>query len=175
MTKRLVALFGAAVIVLAACQPGSPSTGPGGESGAPASGGAGETGGSTDLAVWAAVDFDTGELSVATPSGALGSIDFRGHHMKVNSAGQLRRLESENMETLEILLVRPREGAWTLRGSDGGKADSDGQHNQKFELDVESLQALPGFGPPPKHFAKGDVIVIIDPISGAAFATTVGK
>src|SRR6185503_3159386 len=33
MTKRLVALFGAAVIVLAACQPGNPTAGPG-ESGA---------------------------------------------------------------------------------------------------------------------------------------------
>ncbi len=41
MTKRLVALFGAAVIVLAACQPASPTTGPaatpGASQGAPAS------------------------------------------------------------------------------------------------------------------------------------------
>jgi ABC-type oligopeptide transport system substrate-binding subunit len=47
MTKRLVALFGAAVIVLAACQPGPPATGGTTESGAPggsgaASGGTGE-------------------------------------------------------------------------------------------------------------------------------------
>jgi oligopeptide transport system substrate-binding protein len=34
MTKRLVALFGATVIVLAACQPGTPSTGPEGSGGA---------------------------------------------------------------------------------------------------------------------------------------------
>src|SRR5262245_66678888 len=34
MTKRLVALFGAAVIVLSACQPASPSTGPGESTGA---------------------------------------------------------------------------------------------------------------------------------------------
>lgn len=47
MTKRLVALIGAAVIVLAACQPGAPttppggSTPPGGASGVPATGGTG--------------------------------------------------------------------------------------------------------------------------------------
>ncbi len=40
MTKRLVALIGAAVIVLAACQPGTPSTAPGS---AGASGGGGES------------------------------------------------------------------------------------------------------------------------------------
>ena len=48
MTKRLVALIGAAVIVLAACQPGTPPTtgpgasGPGGASGPPATSGAGQ-------------------------------------------------------------------------------------------------------------------------------------
>lgn len=131
--------------------------------------------GNTKLAVWSAVDFDTGEFSVATPAGAVPEIGFRGHALKVNAAGQLRRLESENHETLQILLVRPREGAWTLRSADGGPADSDGQYNLKFELDIEAMQPLPGFGPPPKHFAKGDVIVIIDPLTGAAFATTVGK
>ena len=48
MTKRLVALFGAAVIVLAACQPGPPATG--GASGVPGSQNAGGSGGtSTDL------------------------------------------------------------------------------------------------------------------------------
>jgi oligopeptide transport system substrate-binding protein len=41
MTKRLVALIGAAVIVLAACQPGTPSSGPSG----PAGSGGTETGG----------------------------------------------------------------------------------------------------------------------------------
>lgn len=51
MTKRLVALFGAAVIVLAACQPGTPSTGPGesGGTGSSAPEGSGSTGGG-DLA-----------------------------------------------------------------------------------------------------------------------------
>jgi hypothetical protein len=131
--------------------------------------------GSTDLAVWSAVDFETGEFTVATPSGVVGEIGFRGHKLNVNSAGQLRRLETENLETLQILLVRPREGAWSLRGADGGRADSDGRNDMKFELDIESLQPLPGFGPPPKHFAKGDVLIIIDPIKGDVFATTVGK
>jgi ABC-type oligopeptide transport system substrate-binding subunit len=45
MTKRLVALLGAAVIVLAACQPGTPTTGPAGSGGTGASQGAGESGG----------------------------------------------------------------------------------------------------------------------------------
>jgi oligopeptide transport system substrate-binding protein len=49
MTKRLVALFGAAVIVLAACQPGTPSTAPAG-SGGTGSGAPAGTGATGDLA-----------------------------------------------------------------------------------------------------------------------------
>jgi oligopeptide transport system substrate-binding protein len=49
MTKRLVALIGAAVIVLAACQPGTPTTGPGESGGTGASGGA-PSGGTGNLA-----------------------------------------------------------------------------------------------------------------------------
>ena len=49
MTKRLVALIGAAVIVLAACQPGPPASGGTGQSGAPGSQGAGQSGGTGDL------------------------------------------------------------------------------------------------------------------------------
>jgi oligopeptide transport system substrate-binding protein len=45
MTKRLVALFGATVIVLAACQPGTPTTPPGGSGEASAPAGTGGTGG----------------------------------------------------------------------------------------------------------------------------------
>ena len=51
MTKRLVALFGAAVIVLAACQPGPPASGPAGSGGVPGSQGTGtESGAPGDLA-----------------------------------------------------------------------------------------------------------------------------
>jgi len=49
MTKRLVALFGAAVIVLAACQPASPSTGPAGSGGTTSSGAPAESGGTSEL------------------------------------------------------------------------------------------------------------------------------
>jgi ABC-type oligopeptide transport system substrate-binding subunit len=45
MTKRLVALFGATVIVLAACQPGTPSTAPGESGGASAPAGTGTAAG----------------------------------------------------------------------------------------------------------------------------------
>jgi hypothetical protein len=118
--------------------------------------------------VWAAVDVETGEFTVGSPQGPVAEIGFRGHTLKVNSAGQLKRLETVDGES------RPREGAWTLRSGDGTKTDADGEDNQHFELDVESLEPLPGYGPPPKRFEKGDVIIILDPHSGAVFATTVG-
>lgn len=125
--------------------------------------------------VWASVDLQTGAYSVSSPGGELAEIGFRGHALKGNGAGQLKRLEIADAEVLQILLVRPGQGAWSLRSADGGRADTDGVTDQRFELDIESLEPMPGYGPPPKHFEKGDVIVILDPHSRAVFATTVGK
>jgi hypothetical protein len=134
-----------------------------------------DTKGFSKRTVWASVDVETGEYTVTSPGGAVAEIGFRGHTLKGNGAGQLKRLESIDAQALDILLVRPRQGAWALRTGDGSRGDTDGETNRRFALDIESLEPLHGYGPPPKHFEKGDVIVIIDPYTGAAFAMTVGK
>lgn len=129
----------------------------------------------SDRAVWVAVDFETGEVAAATHDGAIHDLNFRGHSFRV-SGGDSKQLESHDFESLDALLVRPRTGAWELPGSDGGPGDSDGQQDRTLVVDAESLKPLkPAFGPPPKKFEKGDVVVLIDPSTSDVFMSGVGK
>lgn len=128
-----------------------------------------------DRTVWAAVDLETGEFTAATTEGTVTNLTFHGHSFRGNG-GDLKQLESEDFERLDILLVRPRTGAWTISGGDGGPGDSDGEENRKFVLDVESMKPVQDrFGPAPKKFEKGDVVVLIDPSTSDIYVAGVGK
>jgi len=129
----------------------------------------------SDRVVWAAVDLDTGEFAAATTAGAITQLTFHGHSFRLNG-GEIKQMESHDFQRLDFLLVRPRTGAWVLSGSDGGQGDSDGKENRTFVLDVGSLKPLlQAFGPPPKKFDKGDVVVIFDPSTSDVFVAEVGK
>jgi hypothetical protein len=129
----------------------------------------------SNRAVWVVVDFETGDVVAATQAGEIAGITFHGHSFRA-SGNDLKQLESRDFEQLDVLLVRPRAGAWTLRGSDGGPGDSDGRQDRTFVVDVESLQPLAtAYGPPPKRFEKGDVVVLVDPDTSTVFMSGVGK
>lgn len=123
----------------------------------------------TDRTVFVAVDLESGEFAAATPQGTISNVTFHGHSFRLNG-GELKQLESHDLQQLDFLLVRPHAGAWAFSGSDGGAGDSDGQQDHTFLLDVGSLKPLQSsFGPPPKKFDKGDVAVILDPLTGDVF------
>lgn len=129
----------------------------------------------TDRAVWAAVDLETGEVTAATTEGTVTNLTFHGHSFRGNG-GDLKQLESDDFERLDVLLVRPRTGAWTISGGDGGPGDSDGQQDRKFILDVDRMKPVQDrFGPAPKKFEKGDVVVLIDPATSDIYVAGVGK
>lgn len=129
----------------------------------------------SDHAVWIAVDFETGEIAAAMRDGAVRDVTFRGHSFRTGG-GESKQLESHDFKSLDVLVVRPRAGAWELRGSDGGPGDSDGRQDLTLVVDVESLRPLqPAFGPPPKKFEKGDVVVLLDPETSDVFTSGVSK
>ncbi|HMJ86436.1 MAG TPA: hypothetical protein VK504_24835 [Vicinamibacterales bacterium] len=129
----------------------------------------------SDRAVWAAVDLETGEFTAATAEGTVSNLTFHGHSFRGNG-GDVKQLESQDFERLDILLVRPHAGAWTISSSDGGPGDSDRQEDRKFVLDVESMQPVwQAFGPAPRKFEKGDVVVLIDPSTSDIYVAGVGR
>ena len=65
---------------------------------------------------------------------------------------------------LEILLVRPGEGAWATRAAEGSTGDGDRQSNGKFRLMVNDMRPLmEGSKRPAGGVRRGDVLVIVDP------------
>lgn len=116
--------------------------------------------------LWVAVDLDTGAYSIATPEryparpmAAPQEVVRRGNF------GQMNRWWHERA-VLNLLVVRPGEGAWMLSASKGSNVDDDKQnHRPGFGTVLDSFSPVTGSTPAPKHFRRGDVIVALDPIN----------
>lgn len=69
---------------------------------------------------------------------------------------------------LEILLVRPGDGAWTASVAEGDRKDGDGARNGKFRLKVKDMDPIGAAATKPQgNVRRGDLLVIIDPRSFA--------
>ena len=109
--------------------------------------------------VWVAVDLESGEHAVATPTGETpAALDFpadawRGGRADVDVAGAW----------LEVLVVRRKVGAWTLRTADGGSNDADGASNGVLKVRLDRMERLTGEEKGPSFTIPKDLIVVIDP------------
>jgi hypothetical protein len=69
---------------------------------------------------------------------------------------------------LEILLVRPAEGAWKASVFEGHREDGDGKRNGKFRLKLKDLEPIgETAGKLNGNVRRGDLLVLIDPRSFA--------
>ncbi len=118
-------------------------------------------GGIAFRSIWIVVDVASGETVVASPPG------YKPGEMKEISAG---RPNSVNLagnlldigrSRVDILMVRPKHGAWftVARGRGTEAPDVSG----RLHVDVAKLQPLkPAFGTAPVAFTPGDVIFVVD-------------
>ena len=115
--------------------------------------------------MWAAVDVESGELVLATP----GDYPLRRLAVPANALGDSRRngvdaLVAEWRALVEILLVRPGEGAWALTaGADATGDEDDERADGRISTALEDLEPLGASPPPPKKIAPRDVLVVMDP------------
>lgn len=63
---------------------------------------------------------------------------------------------------VEVLYVRPPEGAWSFSIADGGEDDADGTQNGSVVIALASFRALEGTLAPPETIAAGDLVLVID-------------
>lgn len=111
------------------------------------------------LAVWAAVDLATGRLAIGSPGDfALTEIEPQGR--RIDRA--LGRLEV-GRHGLEILFVRPGQGSWRLDVHDGGPQDEDGAYDGSLRASLAALLPDAQHGNAPPRFAKGDLLLAVDP------------
>jgi hypothetical protein len=109
--------------------------------------------------VWVAVDVETGRSAIASPA------DFPLQSSPLPDSLLDRDVFELQQRNAEMLLVRPKAGAWRLRAHEGGNGDGDKHANGKLRLDAADAIAVSGDTPPPKRLKKGDVIAVIDPVN----------
>jgi len=114
--------------------------------------------------IWVAVDLATGDAAVATPEGYplrdASAAPGRGRGV----AGRPDWIE-DGRELLELLVVRPGQGAWGLTLGDGGVNDDDGRADGKITAALAWLRAVgssPAPSTPLEHFQPKDLVFAVD-------------
>lgn len=120
-----------------------------------------------ESSVWVAVDMETGEYVLATPTGAVPTpLDLP------PAAWHAQRAHLDiRIEYLEVLVVRPGVAAWTLRMGDGGSNDADGRPNGVLTFRLDRMKRLVGENDGPPVVIPRDLIVAIDPHTLQAFVS----
>jgi hypothetical protein len=118
--------------------------------------------------VWVAVDYESGEYVIATPTGASAEAlpvppdMWRGRAHAALLTG-----------SLDAVVVRPGVGAWTLRIVDGGPNDGDGRADRSVLLRLDRMLSLTGGSGGPPIVTPKDVIIAADPETLRVFVTKV--
>jgi hypothetical protein len=75
--------------------------------------------------IWTVVDLSTGAFAISAPgSFFLDESPVPGNAFEVGAPGLLNRFR-HTFAWVDMVLIRPGVGAWTLRASDGGPGDRD--------------------------------------------------
>jgi hypothetical protein len=105
------------------------------------------------------VDAKTGEYAVFRAEG----VDAIEHDLR----GKTWRAGLEDFDlhadVLEVLVVRPGEGAWTTSAMEGGANDGDGRRNGKFRLKVRDMDPIVTTNNKPQSkVRRNDLLIMID-------------
>lgn len=109
--------------------------------------------------VWVAVDLQTGQSTLAAPEGfSVPEAQMPLHDISPNATW----LELE-LPIVNLLLVRPDAGAWTLYVGDGGVSDADGVQNGVIRITPSSMRNVASDEPDLERLATDDILIAIDP------------
>ena len=92
------------------------------------------------------------------------------------SLGGAPDLLQDRRELIEVLLVRPGQGAWELTVGDGGPADEDGTGDGHLQASFSRMNPLASLAAPsaPAKLAAGDLLVVVDPETLEVSVTQLG-
>lgn len=112
--------------------------------------------------MWAAVDLASGtHMAFPTIGYEPRRVDVDDELLRNDNAGQLKKLEWPFAE-LDILVVRPGEGAWRFYASKASDADENRGKSHALRLDLGNMTPLGSFPVGPGKFRKGDIVAIFD-------------
>jgi hypothetical protein len=109
--------------------------------------------------VWVVVDLATGEYSVKAPNGTTPK-SLR-EHGDFWSEGRAE-LDFDRSD-LDVLLVRPGEGAWVQRCVQGGAGDGDDRADGKLRVSLARMESIYGSAGTLQASLAEDLFIAIDP------------
>lgn len=113
--------------------------------------------------VWAVVDLASGDYALGTPEDyPLRQASLAPEAFDPGPGGGLDRIRHRHRR-LELLLLRPGVGAWTLRAADGGEGDADGAADGTLTTALDALEPLTPAAQVVAALLPGDVVVVLDP------------
>jgi hypothetical protein len=112
--------------------------------------------------LWAVADLTSGEYDALAPAElGLRRVNWRGRGLQRRPDG--KDAVEDRRPRLELLLVRPQVGAWTLRVNDGDASDGDGIIDGRLEGILDRMRPLASSPQPPSVFQRDDLVVALDP------------
>lgn len=122
--------------------------------------------------VWAVIDLDTGGSATAGgPELSAFLKPFPDTALKRDVDDLIAAFASAAVQ-VELVVVRPKDGAWHAHAHEGREGDADGILNGTVTMPFASATPLVAeFGKAPKQLRKDDVVVLID-IRRLRLATT---
>jgi hypothetical protein len=125
------------------------------------------------FAVWIAVDVQTGRWTAQGSPGYEPGVLALQDLVRSDNAGQMRKLTAK-MPEMDVLIVRPGDGAWALYAAKRSRLDEGGR-GEPLRLDVAHAAPLGGSAAALHTLRSGDIVAIIDPLKMAYVVTEVGK
>ena len=113
--------------------------------------------------IWMVVEFATGAVAVGGGGGMPPSLMHRTGAGEPVPAQVAAGVLAVGREQVDVLVVRPGEGAWARVVRDGGDADADGNADGVLTLDPSKLRPVhETFDPAPTALLPGDVVAVLD-------------
>jgi len=125
--------------------------------------------------IFVAVDVESGRLAIGGPRDYEVQVrpfptdKLRGDHDGVTGVADAE------IPRVELLVVRPKGGAWRLVASEGGTGDKDFQHDGRLALDFSTATPVLGELEAPKRLKNKDVVVLIDSARLEVFTTEISQ
>ena len=124
--------------------------------------------------IWTAVDLASGAFAIATPEGMpRREVELPANALRSSARGVVEAIEDAR-QFLEILVVRPGEGSWTLSVGDGGASDADLQADGNIRAALASMRPVQAAKAALDQLLAGDVVVVVDPRLMEFYVTTFG-
>jgi hypothetical protein len=113
--------------------------------------------------IWEVVDLQTGATATAGGPQLSSFLKPFPENALKKDAGDLVTAFTAGGVEVEVVVVRPRDGAWRAHAYEGGPGDGDGVVNGMIAIAFESATPLIAeFSKAPKQLRKNDVVVLID-------------